>query len=831
MADSRYTYDQAKEQSMEYFDGDDMAADTFLSKYAMRDEDGYITEPTPDDMHRRMAKELARAESRYEDPLGEEEIYEELKDFRHIIPQGSIMSVLGTGSIASLSNCVVLPAIPDNYGGILYADEQLVHLMKRRCGVGLDLSTLRPAETPVNNSAKSSTGAVSFMERFSNTTREVAQSGRRGALMITMDVRHPDIEAFVEMKQDLNRVTGANVSARITDEFMRAVENDEEFTLRWPIDSEDPQEIKTVRAKDLWDKIVSCAHNTAEPGIIFWDRQHDYSPATVYPDFENVSTNPCSEIAMQGGDTCRLTAINLSGFVDRPFTKDASFDWDRFRKSVKRAVSIMDDIVDLEIEHIDRIMEKVHSDPEGNPYKRTELETWQQIRDNAVSGRRTGLGITGLGDTVAYLRMRYDEQESLEFIEELMRFKMDAELEQQIELAKKRGPFPAWDPDVECPMDGSALVNGGANKFYHMLIREFPERWKEMVQNERTGRRNISWSTVAPTGSLSVMAQVTSGIEPLFAAYFKRRKKINPNDENVRVDRRDSTGDAWQEYFMVHPGLKRFMKHEYEEPDMDSKKELDAAFEKSPYLNATAPDIDWISRVGVQSVIQKYTTHSISSTINLPRDVSVKKVKEIYQEAWNRGLKGITVYRDGARDGVLVTSDDEGGDREKVIERPKTVEADVYHSSPEGEDWVVVVGVLDEQPIEVFAYERNGDPYPPHRSRVKVTKRGSGKFILHDDHKDYVNLVGAMNSSVKGSMTTLASYLLQRRASIDEISDAIDKSDPLITSFAKAIQIQLKRYDNGNNESFPECEDKTQCSVSREEGCVKCRTCGRSKCG
>lgn len=1236
-----YTYEQAKEMSMEYFDGDDMAADTFLSKYAMRDEDGNVVEPTPDYMHKRLAKELSRIESKYNSAIGENEIYEELKDFNYIIPQGSIMSILGTGAIASLSNCVVLPAIPDSYGGICYADEQLVHLMKRRCvdsqstvctkekgfipindvevgdyilsrtengktkfsevkdkcytsneeeayvditthrggtirvtsehqvlvqhieggkphyinaedvdfedhfliaprhrkpvknfmkddlawavgayigdgnsskiqygyrvrlladsfefvdkfknimnsftgseveirdsnrphyssrvweysssvyknkefidkytdgqtnnktyncfvpsyirehnfasfiaglvdadgyiksgravistvsrklaediaercrvynidyhigkynsknsneqiiyrvtikddwflsaladqlstphkskdcgnlgsyhslylpiteeeskeiveayerkksltgsttnllskniqnlkeegrcgkaalfylvsqgvvseswvdevqsrswicevsieendgsrelvdisvpdtnnfytgngdmvcvhncGVGLDISTLRPSETPVNNSAKSSTGAVSFMERFSNTTREVAQSGRRGALMITMDVRHPDIEQFVHIKQNLDRVTGANISIRLTDEFMKAVEDDKDFTLRFPIDSDNPQISRVVKAKELWDQIVKCAHSTAEPGLIFWDRQDDYSPATVYPGFENVSTNPCSEIAMQGSDTCRLTAINMSGFVGKPFTEEAYFDWEKLRDSVRKAVSIMDDIVDLEIEQIDKIMEKVQNDPEAEEYKNIELSTWHRIRDNAIKGRRTGLGITGLGDMLAYMGMRYDEKDAIEFIDDVMKYKMESELEMQVELAKRRGAFPEWDSSKEIKDNGYPV-----NPFYTMVKANFPTLYEEMNKH---GRRNISWSTVAPTGSLSVMAQVTSGIEPLFAPYFKRRKKVNPHDENVRIDYKDSTGDAWQEYFMVHPGLKDFIKFslDSEEVDVEDKAHLDEMFQNSPYVNATAPDIDWISRVEVQSVVQKYTTHSISSTINLPRDVSVQKVKEIYKEAWDNNLKGITVYRDGARDGVLITDDDSSGDWSAVIERPKTVEADVYHSTSEGQQWVVVVGVMDEQPIEVFAFEKNGHPYPPHRSRVKVTKRGSGKFILHDEERDYANLVGAMESSVKGSMTTLISYLLQRRASVDEIVDAIDKSDPIITSFAKAVQIQLRRY--GHMESFPECETKDQCNITREEGCVKCLTCGISKCG
>jgi ribonucleoside-diphosphate reductase alpha chain len=646
-----FSYELALKTALVYFKGDELAASTWLNKYAMKDRNGKYLESSPHDMHNRMAREFAKKEKQYQlkqispnkkkllssygqarEPLTEKKIYGLFKNFGAVIPQGSVMSTLGNPySIASLSNCIVLPEIYDSYGGILYTDQQLAQLFKRRCGIGIDISTLRPSGMFVLNAAGTTSGAVSFMERFSNTTREVAQNGRRGALMITIDVAHPDAAEFIRIKQDLSRVTGANVSVRITDAFMQAVESDKTFRQRFPIDDSKPLFSKTIVARQLWDDIVKCAHRTAEPGILFWDQQHHYSTSSVYPGFRNVSTNPCSEIAMQGGDSCRLIALNLFHFVKKPFTSDAVFDQEAFYQTVYEAQRLMDDLVDLELEAIGRILEKIKKDPEPAYIKQAETATWELIRDNGQSGRRTGLGFTALADTLAALGLAYDSQDALHASEKILRTKCLAEFDCSVDMAIERGRFKAFDPKIE-----------GQSKFVQMLKKEFPGLHARMMKH---GRRNISISTVAPTGTLSLLSQTSSGIEPVFMLSYVRRRKVNPKDKNARIDFVDGNGDSWQEFNVYHPKLKTWM-------EITGETDI----RKSPFWKSTASETDWKKRIALQQIIQKYVTHSISSTFNLPADASEGTVADIYFEAWKKGLKGVTIYREGSRSGVLIAA-------------------------------------------------------------------------------------------------------------------------------------------------------------------------------
>ncbi|MBT5089771.1 MAG: adenosylcobalamin-dependent ribonucleoside-diphosphate reductase, partial [Flavobacteriales bacterium] len=622
-----YAYEQVLEAAVAYFEGDELAGTTWMNKYAMKNKDGEFVEQNPDDMHRRMAKEFGRIEADYKlkynlngsarflskygqerEDLTEEKVYNYFKEFGYIIPQGSVMSSLGNHyKLASLSNCIVVPELHDSYGGVFYTDQQLAQLFKRRCGVGVDISNLRPSGARVSNAAGNTSGAVSFMNRFSNTTREVAQNGRRGALMLSMDISHPDVEDFITIKQDLQKVTGANISIRLSDEFMKAVENNAEYTHKWPIDSETPKFRKTVKAKELWDTIIECAHNTAEPGLIFWDRQHWYSTSSVYPGYKNTSTNPCSEIAMQGGDSCRLIAINLFNFVENPFTKDAKFLMEDFYKSTYEGQRLMDDLVDLETEAIGRILRKVDADDEPDNIKQVEKETWELLLKTGKEGRRTGLGFTGLADMVAALGMAIDSDDAIAKVEEIMKEKCRAEFDSSIDMSLERGSFVGFDAKIE-----------NTSEFVQMLEVELPEVYERMM---KFGRRNISISTVAPTGTLSMLAQTSSGIEPVFMTHYKRRRKINEQDREAKVDFIDDLGDKWQEFTVYHHNLKTWM---------EVTGETDIT--KSPYAGSTAPEINWNKRVKMQAVVQKYVTHSISSTINLPNDVSLNEVSNIYLE-------------------------------------------------------------------------------------------------------------------------------------------------------------------------------------------------------
>jgi ribonucleoside-diphosphate reductase alpha chain len=839
------SYNDVLTSALEYFNGDELAATTWMNKYAMKTKTGEFLESTPEDMHRRMAREFARIEKKYghrakgdtglsdygkkREPLSEEAIFELFHKFKYTIPQGSVMSSLGNPHvIASLSNCVVVPPIFDSYGGIFYTDQQLAQLFKRRCGVGVDLSGLRPSGAQVSNAAGTTTGAVSFMHRFSNTTREVAQNGRRGALMMTMDIAHPDIEHFITIKQDLTKVTGANISIRLSDEFMMAVVNDDDYTHRWPINSKSPKYTKTVRAKALWNTIIKCAHNTAEPGLIFWDRQHYYSTSSVYPGFENSSTNPCSEIAMQGGDSCRLIALNLYSFVDDPFTEKASFNYKKFYKVAYESQRLMDDLVDLELEAVDRIFNKIMHDTEPDFIKKVEIDTWKLLYKTGKKGRRTGLGFTALADTMAALGKKFDSAEALAVVDNIMKTKLKGEFDSSIDLAISRGAFDGFNPQIE-----------KYSEFVQMLEKDFPQIHKRMMKH---GRRNISISTVAPTGSLSMLAQTSSGIEPVFLLAYKRRRKVNQDDKNATVAYVDELGDAFEEFDVYHPKLKKWMEVTGEED-----------WKNSPYQGATAPEIDWMKRVEMQALVQKYTTHSISSTINLPRNVEVSKVGEIYVESWKKGLKGITVYRDGSRSGILVSQDDNKKDPHgeecyadtMFPKRPKTIEAKVVRFQNDYEKWVAVVGLIGNRPYEIFTGKiEDAFIIPTWLEKGWIIKsrdeQGESRYDFQfRDRQGYkVTLEGLSRTFDKEywNYAKLISGVLRHGMPLPYVVDLIQNLnmyDDNINTWKNGIARALKQFvadgTQAPDKKCGECGDPE--GLIYEEGCLKCKNCGHTKCG
>jgi len=841
---SKFTFNEVFAEAIRYFKNDELAATTWMNKYAMKNTKGEFLETTPDDMHRRMAVEFARIEKSYNPELTEEnismlsdygrdrkelefdKIYGYFKNFKYVIPQGSVMSGLGNSNmLASLSNCVVMPEIHDSYGGIFKTDEQLAQLFKRRCGVGVDLSSLRPANSNVSNAAGTTSGAVSFMERFSNTTREVAQNGRRGALMLTMDVAHPDVEDFITIKQDLNKVTGANISIRLSDEFMKAVQNDTDYTHRWPIESSTPRVTKTIKAKKLWEKIIQCAHNTAEPGLIFWDRQHYYSTSSLYPGYKNVSTNPCSEIAMQGGDSCRLIAINLYNFVDKPFTPEAKFDLDKFYEVTYESQRLMDDLVDLELEAIDRILAKVEADPEPDQVKQEEIKTWKLLQQTGKKGRRTGLGFTALSDAVAALGHRIDSDEALAEIDTILKEKCRAEFDSSIDMSIERGSFEGFNPEIEATSD-----------FVTMLKEEFPQLHGRMMLN---GRRNISISTVAPTGSLSMLAQTSSGIEPVFMLSYKRRRKVNSNDEKAKVDFVDEMGDKWQEFTIYHAKLKEWMRITGETDES-----------KSPYANSTASEIDWKKRVELQAIAQKYVTHSISSTINLPNDVTEERVSDIYMESWLKGLKGITVYRDGSRSGVLVSTEDKSACGNEITEtnapkRPQKLEAEIIRFQNNHEKWIAVIGLLNGRPYEIFTGRAEDSFFLPQWVekgfiiKNKTEEERSRYDFQYCDKEAYkVTIEGLSRSFDKESWNyaKLISSVLRHGMPLPYVVDLVTNLDlhhDNINTWKNGVARALKKYIADGTKAAdhlcPACDDPE--GLIYEEGCLKCKSCGHSKCG
>ncbi len=841
-----YTYDEVLDTCLSYFNNDELAATTWINKYALKNNKGEYLELSPDDMHQRMATQFARIEAKYEADrkeveglstygkqrkiLGKDKIYKLFKDFKYVIPQGSVMFGLGNNEVmASLSNCIVIPPVFDSYGGIMHTDQQMAQLFKRRCGVGVDLSNLRPKDSLVSNAAGSTTGAVSFMNRFSETTREVAQNGRRGALMLTLDVAHPNIEEFVTIKQDLTKITGANISLRLSDEFMEAVEKNTSFTLRWPIDAKEPKVSKEINARDLWNTIIKSAHNTAEPGLIFWDRQHYYSTSSLYPGFENSSTNPCSEIAMQGGDSCRLIAVNLYSFVDNPFTKKAKFNFKKFYETVYETQRLMDDLVDLELESVSKIIDKINNDPEPQHIKQVELDLWKLLQETGKKGRRTGLGFTALGDCIAALGEKFDSDNSLKIVDEIMREKMKAEFDSSIDMAITRKPFEDFNRNIE---DKSELIQ--------MMKTEFTDVYDRMMTY---GRRNISISTVAPTGSLSMLAQVSSGIEPVFLLSYTRRRKVNEQDTNAKIDFVDDLGDAFEEFTVYHKKLYEWM-HISGETDIT----------KSPYFGATAQEIDWKKRVELQAIVQKYTTHSISSTINLDKEVSVEQVGDIYLESWKKGLKGITVYRDGSRSGILVATDEKKEEKKQnngyykdtlFPKRPKVIEAEIVRFHNESEKWLAVVGIIDNRPYEIFTGKMKDAFNLPNwvdkgwiiKSR---NKEGVARYdFQYMDSEGYKTTIEGLSRSFDKEFwnyAKLISGIMRHGMPMPYVVDLIQHLnlyDDHINTWKNGVTRALKRFvadgTAAADKKCPECNDPD--GLIYTEGCLTCKSCGYSKCG
>lgn len=846
-----YSFEEAVAASTEYFNGDELAAIVFVNKYALKDSFGNIYEKTPEDMHRRIAKELHRIEKKYPNPMSEEEIFEAIDHFRYIIPQGSPMAGIGNDfQVTSLSNCFVIghekPA--DSYGGIIRMDEEQVQLMKRRGGVGHDLSHIRPKGSPVNNSALTSTGVVPFMERYSNSTREVAQDGRRGALMLSISIKHPDSEAFIDAKLDGTKVTGANISVKIDDEFMHAVINDEEYIQQYPIDSKNPTYTKKINARKLWQKIIYNAWKSAEPGILFWDTITKESVADSYADlgFKTVSTNPCGEIPLCPYDSCRLLAINLYGFVDNPFTKDAKFNFEKFHAYVRRAERMMDDIIDLEIEKIDKILAKIDADPEDEEIKRVERNLWLKIRDKALKGRRTGLGITAEGDMLAALGLRYGSEEAIEFSEEIHKTVAIEAYRASVEMAKERGAFPIYDYNRE-----------KNNPFLNRLFEADKDLAAEM---KKYGRRNISLLTIAPTGSTSILSQTTSGIEPVFLIYYKRRRKVNPNDKNVKISYVDEVGDAFEEYVVFHHKFLTWLEangYDVEKVKQMDDKELENLIKKSPYYKATSADVDWINKVRMQGRIQKWVDHSISVTINLPNDVPVDLVGKLYEEAWKSGCKGITVYRDGSRDGVLVSAKDDKKKKEEEKQetkeknifpskRPKKLEADVIRFKNGDENWIAFIGKIDDKPYEIFTGKEDEDV-------LIIPKKVKKGYIIKNIDEDGKKRYDFQYIDKHGYKTTfeglsrvfdpefwnyakIISFMLRQGMPIVDVVNLVKGlwfDNESINSWKSGVERALKRYipDGTKAEKGNTCPMCGSENLIYQEGCLVCVDCGYSKCG
>lgn len=836
-----YTYDEAYAASLDYFGGDELAARVWVSKYALKDSDGNIFELSPDDMHKRIASEIARIEKNYPNPMPEDEVFSYLKDFKYIVPQGSPMSGIGNHyQVGSLSNCFVigLDGDPDSYGGVIRIDEEQVQLMKRRGGVGHDLSHIRPAGTPVKNSALTSTGLVPFMERYSNSTREVAQGGRRGALMLTVSINHPDSEAFIDAKMEQGKITGANVSVRISDAFMNAALNGEKFNQTFPIESDNPIITKEIDAAQLWAKIIHNAWKSAEPGVLFWDTITRESVPDCYADlgFKTISTNPCGEIPLCPYDSCRLLAINLYSYVVNPFKKDAYFDFDLFKIHVAKAQRIMDDIIDLEMEKIDTIIEKINSDPEPEEVKITERHLWEKIRRKTLKGRRTGVGTTAEGDMLAALGYKYGTPEATDFSVSVHRALAIAAYGSSVEMAKERGAFEVFDAQRE--------IN---NPFINRLKEQDPEMYERMV---KYGRRNIACLTIAPTGTTSLMTRTTSGIEPVFLPVYKRRRKVNPSDEKVRVDYVDDSGDAFEEYIVYHPKFLEWMKiNNIEIKDSYTDAEIEELISKSPYAGATSNDIDWLEKVRMQGNIQKWVDHSISVTINLPSDVSEELVAQLYAEAWRSGCKGCTVYRDGCRSGVLVSISKKEEPVEihpHVIKRPIELEADVVRFQNNKEKWIAFVGLLNGNPYEIFtglADDDDGIFCPKSVNHGKIikaigedgVKRYDFQFVNKRGYKTTIEGLSDKFNPEYWNYAKLISGVLRYGMPIDQVLklvSGLELDSQSINTWKMGVERALKKYlPNGTKATGQTCPNCGQETLIYQEGCLICTACGTSKCG
>lgn len=848
MEQNIYSYEEAFNASCEYFRGDELAARVWVNKYALKDSFGNIYEKTPNDMHRRLARELSRIENKYNNPMSEDEIFDLIKDFKYIIPQGSPMAGIGNNyQVGSLSNCFVigLDGTPDSYGGIIKIDEEQVQLMKRRGGVGHDLSHIRPKGSPVKNSALTSTGLVPFMERYSNSTREVAQDGRRGALMLSVSIKHPDSEAFIDAKMTEGKVTGANVSVRIDDEFMKAVEAQSEYTQTYPIDSEEPKYKKTIDAVALWRKIVHNAWQSAEPGVLFWDTITRESVPDCYADlgFKTISTNPCGEIPLCPYDSCRLIAINLYSYVVNPFTKDAYFDYDLFRKHVAAAQRMMDDIIDLEMEKIDRILAKIESDPETLEVKTTELNLWNKIRRKTLQGRRTGVGTTGEGDMIAAMGLRYGTVEATDFSVEVHKTLALAAYGSSVNMAQERGAFEVFDAERE-----------KNNPFINRLKEADPKLYEDMV---KYGRRNIACLTIAPTGTTSLMTQTTSGIEPVFLPVYKRRRKVNPNDPSVRIDFVDENGDAFEEYVVYHHKFITWMQINGIQVKQDySQEEIDELIKRSPYYKATSNDINWLEKVNMQGRIQKWVDHSISVTINLPSDVSEDLINDLYLQAWKVGCKGCTVYRDGSRSGVLVaTQKEKKKEKEKeviaveehnVLKRPIELEADVVRFQNNKEKWIAFIGLVNGKPYEIFtglADDDDGIFCPKSVSKGKIikaidelgNKRYDFQFINKRGYKTTIEGLSDKFNPEYWNYAKLISGVLRYGMPIDKVIklvNSLELNSESINTWKMGVERALKKYlPNGTQASGQKCPHCGQETLVYQEGCLICTSCGTSRCG
>jgi len=841
----KYEHDEVLKASTAYFKGDTLAANVWMNKYALKDSQGNIYELTPDDMHRRLAYEITRVEQKYPNPLLEEEVYEVLKDFKYIVPQGSPMAGIGNNfQVSSLSNCFVIgnEGNSDSYGGIMKIDQEQVQLMKRRGGVGHDLSHIRPKGSPVKNSALTSTGVVPFMERYSNSTREVAQDGRRGALMLSISVKHPDAEKFIDAKMELGKVTGANVSVRITDDFMRAVVEGKPFVQQYPIDSPNPTYVVESDAKKLWDKIIHNAWTSAEPGVLFWDTIIKESIPDSYADlgFKTLSTNPCGEIPLCAYDSCRLLALNLYSYVDEPFTPQASFNAELFSKHARVAQRIMDDIVDLEIEKVDAILAKINSDPEAIEVKQVEINLWKNIRKKALQGRRTGIGITAEGDMLASLGETYGSDDAISFSKEVHKMLALEVYRSSVDMAEERGAFEVFDAKRE-----------ENNPFIGRIRENDPDLYEKM---KRVGRRNIAMLTIAPTGSVSICTQTTSGIEPVFMVAYKRRRKVNPNERNTKVDFVDEVGDSWEEYNVFHPKFETWLSvnnFNVEEVKAYDDAQLQEVIKISPYYKATSNDINWLSKVKMQGDIQKWVDHSISVTVNVPQEADVQLISEIYKTAWESGCKGMTIYRDGSRSGVLLSPDEKkskDANNEEFHEttappRPKRMEADVLRFQNNYEKWIAVVGKLNGKPYEIFTGKADDFFLPPWveqgtviREKLKNEKaRYDFQFV---DKQGYnVTFEGLSRSFDEEywNYAKLISGILRHGMPLPYVIELVQNltlNEDSINTWKNGVVRGLKRYipdgTKAEGSSCPECGSSD--GLIYQDGCLTCNTCGYSKC-
>ena len=849
METKTYSYDEAYEASLKYFKGDELAARVWVNKYAVKDSFGNIYEKSPEDMHWRIANEVARIEGKYPQALSAQELFDVFDHFKYIVPQGSPMTGIGNNyQVASLSNCFVigLDGPADSYGAIIRIDEEQVQLMKRRGGVGHDLSHIRPKGSPVKNSALTSTGLVPFMERYSNSTREVAQDGRRGALMLSVSIKHPDSEAFIDAKMTEGKVTGANVSVKLDDEFMKAAVENRPYMQQFPIDSKEPTYKKEINASALWKKIVHNAWKSAEPGVLFWDTILRESVPDCYADlgFRTVSTNPCGEIPLCPYDSCRLLAINLYSYVVNPFTPEAYFDFEKFKKHAAMAQRIMDDIIDLELEKIEKIIEKVDSDPETDEVKGPERHLWEKIYKKSSMGRRTGVGITAEGDMIAAMGLRYGTEEATEFAEKVHKTLALETYRSSVNLAKERGAFEIYD-----------AVREENNPFINRIKEADPELYAEMRQY---GRRNIACLTIAPTGTTSLMTQTTSGIEPVFMPVYKRRRKVNPNDENVHVDYVDETGDAFEEYIVFHHKFLTWMKVNGYDPDKRySQEEIDELVAKSPYHKATSNDVDWLMKVKMQGRIQKWVDHSISVTINLPNSVDEELVNRLYVEAWKSGCKGCTVYRDGSRSGVLISTKKKEDKKEElnaltllkrqVVEvRPKVLEADVVRFQNNKEKWVAFVGLLDGRPYEIFTGlqdDEEGILLPKSVTSGRIIKNydedGNKRYDFQFENKrGYKMTVEGLSERFNKeywNYAKLISGVLRWQMPIDQVVKLVGSlqlDSENINTWKNGVERALKKYVQDGTEAkgvkCPNCGHET---LVYQEGCLICKTCGSSRCG